>query len=66
MKINGRLRSTVWIRFTNMMLNKEANKNKCTLYDFVDIKCRKQNASVGIRVRVGLTLGGEGVAQVAF
>lgn len=60
------LHSTMWINFTNIMLNKRTQAKVSILYDSVSVKSKKENESLMIDVRVVDTLSEEGQTQVAF
>ena len=58
--------STMWMNFTNIMLNKRTQAKVSILYDSVSVKSKKENESLMIDVRVVDTLSEEGQTQVAF
>lgn len=60
------LHSTMWMNFTNIMLNKRTQAKVSILYDSVSVKSKKENESLMIDVRVVDTLSEEGQTQVAF
>ena len=60
------LLSTMWMNFTNIMLNKRTQAKVSILYDSVSVKSKKENESLMIDVRVVDTLSEEGQTQVAF
>ena len=67
MKMNEQvLHSTMWMNFTNIMLNKRTQAKVSILYDSVSVKSKKENESLMIDVRVVDTLSEEGQTQVAF
>ena len=57
---------TMWMNFTNIMLNKRTQAKVSILYDSVSVKSKKENESLMIDVRVVDTLSEEGQTQVAF
>lgn len=54
------LHSTMWMNFTNIMLNKRTQAKVSIYYDSVSVKSKRENESLMIDVRVVDTLSEEG------